>query len=1148
MNNDMDRHIQQTIDRLQCIKQGLSSPSGFQNAARELLEWCSDARAFQRPFEQGLIGCLTVVSRVSAQPGYDLDLGYRLLAVCAAHRDKFSPKSAAMLSLWCEDLGRLLLLRHQKNRNSSENPKAGNMQMNPQLNPQMQKSMTPIPQGDGNMGWPPQGNQQQPQSLSVVTTVWGGITSPNTQSGPPFNNHVAGPNYSCANTTMSTANSYSTPMQAMPGQMGPQKQPYGSPGPQNMPYNRQNSMPYNRGGGSYPPTPNTPGSTPMGNGAATDFQPPPAALSAAALVAAAATATATATATASMAVLQEQQNQQQHHPHQQQMNMNMNMSVNNQYGPPPNQASFFQMQGQGQPGQQYGPQRPPGPMNMGQGPGPGPGPMPMKGSMGNMYGPRGRPSPYPSNPQQYLQNKRQPFPNGQQVRPNFANQFDAQYGPKPNYPPTHQPLPSPTYGPGHGPQQPPGRPVGPPGAGYGNAYMNQGFPRQQGPGPVPVPGPGPGPGPYNPNFPPQNNMGPMGPGTMPVNQMNSMNSMNNINYNHLSPIPGNPTPPITPSSGMPPYMSPGGDVKPNFQDIKPNMPQIKKEQDELRLTFPVRDGVVLPPFRLEHNLAVSNHVFHLRDSVYQTLMWRSDLELQLKCFHHEDRQMNTNWPASVTVSVNATPLNIERGENKTSHKPLYLKDVCQPGRNTIQITVTACCCSHLFVLQLVHRPSVRSVLQGLLRKRLLPAEHCITKIKRNFSSGAANSGSMNGSDDGVEQTAIKVSLKCPITFRRITLPARGHDCKHIQCFDLESYLQLNCERGSWRCPVCNKTALLEGLEIDQYIWGILTNLANTEFEEVTIDQTASWKPVPIKTTVKEEETEPSGCNGGRWMKAMSPSSMQMPTMHSWDMGPQASPYPMPLPTSQGMSDKKQMMQQRPNKQGNQAMRHTAPPNGPIPQRKGASMGPGGPGTPTNPYNNGNPYSGNSGPGSAGYPGQQEFNGPPLSHMSDNMPNSNEGMLDNFNRTDHFHHSPATSTGGLQGGPLRHHDQSGMNSQPHTPNTNYNTQNGNVQPLRHNTPNSLSDTNSVGNANTPTSAGEHTNNQNQDNNLLPFDPAAIIDGDSQGQESLDLLPENIGDPMELLSYLGPPDGTGNSGSNGNTGGNNNADDLLSLFDS
>ena len=54
--------------------------------------------------------------------------------------------------------------------------------------------------------------------------------------------------------------------------------------------------------------------------------------------------------------------------------------------------------------------------------------------------------------------------------------------------------------------------------------------------------------------------------------------------------------------------------------------------------------------------------------------------------------MNTNWPASVQVSANATPLVIDRGENKSSHRPLYLKSVCQAGRNTIQITVSACCC------------------------------------------------------------------------------------------------------------------------------------------------------------------------------------------------------------------------------------------------------------------------------------------------------------------------------------------------------------------------------------------------------------------------------------------------------------------------
>uniref|UniRef100_A0A7N5ZSP0 SP-RING-type domain-containing protein n=1 Tax=Anabas testudineus TaxID=64144 RepID=A0A7N5ZSP0_ANATE len=373
-----------------------------------------------------------------------------------------------------------------------------------------------------------------------------------------------------------------------------------------------------------------------------------------------------------------------------------------------------------------------------------------------------------------------------------------------------------------------------------------------------------------------------------------------------SPVPGNPTPPITPSSSMaPPYMSPGSsDVKPPpssfLPDIKPNMaslvppPPTGNPSDDLRLTFPVRDGVVLEPFRLEHNLAVSNHVFQLRDSVYKTLIMRPDLELQFKCYHHEDRQMNTNWPASVQVSVNANPLTIERGNNKTSHKPLYLKHVCQPGRNTIQITVTACCCSHLFVLQLVHRPSVRSVLQGLMKKRLLPAEHCVTKIKRNFSSGSIpGTPGLNG-EDGVEQTAIRVSLKCPITFRRIQLPARGHDCRHIQCFDLESYLQLNCERGTWRCPVCNKTALLEGLEVDQYMLGILIYVQNSEYEEITIDPVCSWKPVPVKPDLHVKE-EPDGPVLKR-CRTLSPSHMVLPSVMEMIASLATSSSPMPYPS------------------------------------------------------------------------------------------------------------------------------------------------------------------------------------------------------------------------------------------------------------
>ncbi|GAB6028487.1 Zinc finger MIZ domain-containing protein 1, variant 2 [Chamberlinius hualienensis] len=70
--NAMDRHIQQTNERLVCIKQALATTNGFQSAARELLEWCGDTRAFQKAFELNLIGCLTIRDTVHTKRGIKL--------------------------------------------------------------------------------------------------------------------------------------------------------------------------------------------------------------------------------------------------------------------------------------------------------------------------------------------------------------------------------------------------------------------------------------------------------------------------------------------------------------------------------------------------------------------------------------------------------------------------------------------------------------------------------------------------------------------------------------------------------------------------------------------------------------------------------------------------------------------------------------------------------------------------------------------------------------------------------------------------------------------------------------------------------------------------------------------------------------------
>ncbi|XP_066475934.1 zinc finger MIZ domain-containing protein 1 isoform X2 [Tiliqua scincoides] len=1047
--NSMDRHIQQTNDRLQCIKQHLQNPANFHNAATELLDWCGDPRAFQRPFEQSLMGCLTVVSRVAAQQGFDLDLGYRLLAVCAANRDKFTPKSAALLSSWCEELGRLLLLRHQKSR---QNDPPGKLPMQPPMNsmssmkpslshrcicdgchldrPQRLKRGPPELKADGSFPYDSvpwqQNTNQPPGSLSVVTTVWG-VT--NTSQSQVLGNPMANANnpMNPAGNPMASGMTTSNPGMNSP-QFAGQQQQFSSKAGSNQPYIQQGmygrpNYPGSGGfGGSYPGGPNNPAGMgmPPHTRPPADFTQPAAAAAAAAVAAAAATATATATAT--VAALQETQNKEM-----------------NQYGPMgPTQA--YNSQFMNQPGPR-GPASMPGSMNPAT-MGAGMTPSNMSGPPMGMNQPR-PPGMNPFNHGQRMPQQAYPGPRPQSLpmqgmkrpypgEPNYGNQ---QYGPNSQFPSQ----------PGQYPAPNPPRPLTSP------TYPGQRMPNQQNTGQYP---------------PPAVNMGQYYKPSRPVPV---------ANYPH-SPVPGNPTPPMTPGSNIPPYLSPNQDVKPPFPpDIKPNIntlpPPPTNHNDELRLTFPVRDGVVLEPFRLEHNLAVSNHVFHLRPTVHQTLMWRSDLELQFKCYHHEDRQMNTNWPASVQVSVNATPLTIERGDNKTSHKPLHLKHVCQPGRNTIQITVTACCCSHLFVLQLVHRPSVRSVLQGLLKKRLLPAEHCITKIKRNFSSVAASSGNatLNG-EDGVEQTAIKVSLKCPITFRRIQLPARGHDCKHVQCFDLESYLQLNCERGTWRCPVCNKTALLEGLEVDQYMWGILNAIQNSEFEEVTIDPTCSWRPVPIKSDIHIKD-DPDGIPSKRF-KTMSPSQMIMPNVMEMiaALGPGPSPYPSIPP----------------------------PPGG----------------TNSNEYSNqGNSYQGHSNfdfpHGNPGGTSMNDFmHAPQLSHPPD-MPSSIAALDKPLSHPmqDSIPHPGSTDQ-----------SHSSMQQGLHVPHPS--SQSG--QPLHHSSPPTQQ-------SRQPPQAAS----SNHPHNDLAFNPSSALEGQAGGQgasdmpePSLDLLPE-LTNPDDLLSYLDPPDLPSNS---------------------
>ncbi|KAJ6247919.1 tonalli [Anaeramoeba flamelloides] len=86
------------------------------------------------------------------------------------------------------------------------------------------------------------------------------------------------------------------------------------------------------------------------------------------------------------------------------------------------------------------------------------------------------------------------------------------------------------------------------------------------------------------------------------------------------------------------------------------------------------------------------------------------------------------------------------------------------------------------------------------------------------------------------------SLKCPISMDFMELPTRGKYCKHLQCFDLKSYLKLALNYGNWNCPCCSKPISTEDLSIDGYILSILKK-HQKKSEYVEIYSNGRWEPL-----------------------------------------------------------------------------------------------------------------------------------------------------------------------------------------------------------------------------------------------------------------------------------------------------------------
>jgi hypothetical protein len=73
--------------------------------------------------------------------------------------------------------------------------------------------------------------------------------------------------------------------------------------------------------------------------------------------------------------------------------------------------------------------------------------------------------------------------------------------------------------------------------------------------------------------------------------------------------------------------------------------------------------------------------------------------------------------------------------------------------------------------------------------------------------------SFQNSDD-VACMEDELSLRCKISMARIRTPVKGLKCRHLQCFDLDTFLEFARRHSHWLCPNCDQPLCASDLRVD----------------------------------------------------------------------------------------------------------------------------------------------------------------------------------------------------------------------------------------------------------------------------------------------------------------------------------------------
>jgi hypothetical protein len=259
---------------------------------------------------------------------------------------------------------------------------------------------------------------------------------------------------------------------------------------------------------------------------------------------------------------------------------------------------------------------------------------------------------------------------------------------------------------------------------------------------------------------------------------------------------------------------------------------------------PFNPGVELLMFTAtpRNMLAASSQEGNLsmRFNVHQDVLkdWQAKkMSVVVRCVGLGPKSLNVPkgplWPKEATASVNTYKdvFRIQPGKYGHVRREVPSKeitDLVKPNSNTVTVSYQTEAPAntqiqpprYLFGVIACEGRSKQDILTLIKRPKVEEARQRDIQIVEQAHAAFT---ALQSQDLVIESKADFdiVHTRCPLSLWEISTPVRGIECEHLDCYDADSYVDVNIKTRNvekrWRCPVCSKLTRPEDLIIDEFL-------------------------------------------------------------------------------------------------------------------------------------------------------------------------------------------------------------------------------------------------------------------------------------------------------------------------------------------